>query len=358
MNNQFPRYQITPDYSISRLIKGHWQLSEGHLQQGSHDEKTLLKDMRSFVEAGITTFDMADIYTGTEELVGRFLKENKTDFINGDLPPVQIHTKYVPDLNRLSDITIKDTENIVDRSLQRLGVDTLDMVQFHWWNYEVPRYIEVAHHLKYLQEKGKIRHLGVTNFNTDILQELLDSGLNIISMQTQYSVLDRRPEKTMIDLCKKNNISLFCYGTLSGGFVNNKYLNTDQFILETAKSKNRSLTKYSVVIEDMGWESYQKILQTLEDVSQHYGVNTGEVAVAYILSRDTVGGTIVGAYSQSHLDRLSHLKNLQLSEDDKNKIRNILLTTNTIKGDCFEAERYQQEHKNIMKFNLNDSRSS
>jgi len=85
-----------------------------------------------------------------------------------------------------------------------MNVEILDLVQYQWWDYNVPRYVEVAHYLKDLQAKGKIRHIGVTNFNTDILEEIVESGVPVISTQNQYSVLDRRAEKKLVNLCAKH----------------------------------------------------------------------------------------------------------------------------------------------------------
>ena len=182
MDRTFPRIELQPGYSISRVIKGGWQLAGGH---GAVDEKQAIRDMEAFVDAGITTFDCADIYTGVEELIGKFVKQNNQ---------VQIHTKYVPDLDELRGITKAYTQKIIDRSLVRLGVERLDLVQFHWWDYSVPRYVDAALHLVDLQKAGKIRHVGVTNFDGQRLRELINAGIPVVSNQVQYSVFDLRPE--------------------------------------------------------------------------------------------------------------------------------------------------------------------
>ena len=111
------RIQIDTDYSISRVIKGGWHLAGGH---GQISEEQALDDMKAFVEAGITTFDCADIYTGVEELIGKFRKKYADEFHAGELPPIQIHTKYVPDYNALATLTNEQTTAIIDRSLKSL----------------------------------------------------------------------------------------------------------------------------------------------------------------------------------------------------------------------------------------------
>ena len=114
---------------------------------------------------------------------------------------IRVHTKYVPDLDSLATLTRHDVEKIIDRSLHRLRVRRLDLVQFHWWDFSVPGWIEAAEHLEALRRAGKIRHLGVTNFDVDHLRSILDAGVEIVSNQVQYSLLDRRPERAMVDFC-------------------------------------------------------------------------------------------------------------------------------------------------------------
>ena len=140
--------------------------------EGLIDREQALRDMLLYVENGITTFDCADIYTGVESLIGEFLSRHRGAMRSGSLPQVQVHTKYVPDLSTLSTITRRDVQATVDRSLDRLGVDCLDLVQFHWWDYDVPGYVEAALHLDALRDAGKIRHIGVTNFDVARLAEL------------------------------------------------------------------------------------------------------------------------------------------------------------------------------------------
>ena len=103
-----------------------------------------------------------------------------------------------------------------------------------------------------LKEKGKIRNIGVTNFDTAHLKELVDAGIPVVSMQAQYSVFDRRTERKMLDYCKENDIKLLCYGTLSGGFLAEKWMGR-----KAAEPETRSQVKYLQIIEDsLGWDGY------------------------------------------------------------------------------------------------------
>ena len=157
-----PTRELAPGYVVPRLIKGGWQLAGGH---GTVDRTEAIVDMMAFAESGITAFDCADIYTGVEELIGEFLCGWRERY-GAAAPTMRVHTKCVPDRDALPTLTRAELERLIDRSLTRLGVDTLDLVQFHWWNFDVPGWLEAAGHLAELKRSGKIRQLGVTNFDT------------------------------------------------------------------------------------------------------------------------------------------------------------------------------------------------
>jgi aryl-alcohol dehydrogenase-like predicted oxidoreductase len=340
INAEFPRIELQPGYSISRIIKGGWQLAGGH---GDVDEKQALQDMRAFVEAGITTFDCADIYTGVEELIGKFLKEYKK---------VEIHTKFVPDLDELPRLNRDYTEKIIDRSLKRMGIERLDMVQLHWWDYSVPLYVEAAQHLQDLQKAGKIRFIGVTNFDAPHLREILDAGIPIISNQVQYSILDHRPENDLQRLAQEYNIFLLCYGTLAGGFLSDRYLGIDEF---PARLENRSLVKYSLIIEEFGgMVVFQKILHTLKKIADKHGVGVAEIATQYILQKPRVAAAIIGARNTEHLAHIKNIGSFRLDNEDLREIQGVITQARGPGGPVYGLERNRTgRHGRIMKYDLN-----
>lgn len=148
------KLNLGENYQINRVINGCWQLSEGHSIKNDLDFDDVMRAFHMLAERGFTTFDCGDIYTGVEEFLGKFVRELKH---GSGLSPdqIQIHTKYVPDLDLLSQVDFAYTEKIIDRSLKRLNREILDMVQFHWWDYEVPGCIETAEYLVRLKEKER-----------------------------------------------------------------------------------------------------------------------------------------------------------------------------------------------------------
>lgn len=338
------RTELVPGYSISRLLKGGWHLAGGH---GNVDPAQAVADMAEFVEAGITSFDCADHYTGVEQLIGNFRRERP------DLSAkLQIHTKYVPDLGALPTHSRADVVRIIDRSLLRLGVERLDLVQFFWWDWKIKGAVEAGLVLNDLQRAGKIRLLGVTNFNTDQLAELVEGGMNVGVNQIQYSLVDRRPDYRMRAWCREHDIAILTYGHLLGGFFSAEWLDRPE---PHPPFVNRSHTKYKLIIEDFGgWELFQRLLRTLADIGAQYGVGIGEVALRWTLDRPGVAGCIVGATSTRHLAANARVFSFSLSESDRARIALVTDERSGPQGDCYQLENDRTgRHGSIMRYNQN-----
>jgi len=338
-----PTIELASGYTISRLIKGGWHLAGGH---GSIDPRQALRDMAAFVEAGITTFDCADIYTGVEELIGRFRAEYPSLAAQ-----VQIHTKFVPDLDRLATVESADVEAIIDRSLRRLGVERLDLVQFHWWDYAVPRHVEIALVLERLRRAGKIRHLGLTNFDLKHLRQIVEGGVSVISHQVQYSLLDERPRGAMVDYCGSSGIGLLCYGTVAGGFLSDAWLGRPA----PDELGNRSLTKYRLIIEEFGgWELFQRLLGVLQRIALRHGTDIATVGTRWALDQPGVAAAIVGATNTAHLAQHRTVSELVLSGEDVHDIDVVRAQRRGPSGEVYAIERDRDgPHGRIMKYTLN-----
>jgi len=343
-----PRTTLAPGYDISRLIKGGWQLAGGH---GRVDPREAIADMAAFAEAGVTTCDCADIYTGVEALIGAFLAEWRARHGAAAAERVQVHTKYVPDLALLPVVTREDVGRAIDRSLTRLGVPHLDLVQFHWWDYAVPRYVDVAGWLDALRQAGKIRHLGVTNMDVPRLGEILAAGVPIVAHQVQASVMDRRALGAMRDLCRAHGIQLLCYGAMGGGFVSERWLGQPA---PSEPLEHRSLTKYRLIIDEWGgWDRFQALLRVLHGVAGRHGVRLSSVAARLVLDEPQVAAVIVGARNATHLAALQEIAGLRLDAADREAVAALQREAPGPAGDVYALERVAGgPHAVIMRTNL------
>lgn len=340
---------LAPDYRISRVIRGGWQLAGGH---GPVDRDDAIADMSAFAEAGIVTFDCADIYTGVEAMIGDFRAAFGAAYGKAALGRIHVHTKCVPDLSILPHIRKADVEAIIDQSLTRLRMERLDLVQFHWWDYAEPRYVEAAVWLDELRQAGKIRFVSGTNFDCERVREILDAGVPLRTLQVQYSVLDQRPAKELVVLAAENGIDLLCYGTVAGGFLGERWLGADE---PEHPLENRSLTKYKLIIEDFGgWALFQELLATLARIGAKHGTDIATVASRWTLDRPGVAAVIVGARSRAHLARNLAIGALALDDDDRADIDAVIDRGHGLEGDVYSLERDRTgRHGSIMKYNLN-----
>ena len=337
--------ELAPDYRIPRIVRGGWQLAGDH---GAVDRQRAIDDIAAFVDAGLNTVDGADIYAGVELLYGDF---NARRCAQGQ-PPLQVHTKCVPDFDDLARVDEAYVRRIVDRSLQRLQVERLDLVQFHWWDYAVPGWIEAGLTLAALQREGKIRLLGGTNFDTPHTLAMIDAGVPLAAMQVQYSLLDRRPARQLVPQAGARGVQLLCYGTLAGGFFSERWLGAPE---PGPELTNRSLIKYKLVIDDFGgWGAFQTLLQALKAIGDRHGTSIASVATRWVLDQPGVAGSIVGARYADHLPQTLAVFGLKLDADDHARLAPILAAQPGPEGDTYALERDKSgRHGRIMKYNLN-----
>jgi aryl-alcohol dehydrogenase-like predicted oxidoreductase len=324
--------QFTPDMRICRLLNGMWQVSGAH---GRIEPPAAIQSMFTYQEAGFTTWDLADHYGPAEDFIGVFRRQLLAARGEEALADLHAFTKWVPQPGRM---TRRIVEENIARSLRRMGVSTLDLLQFHWWEYDDPNYLDALLHLANLRDEGKIRHLGLTNFDTEHVGTIVDRGIRVVSNQVQFSLIDRRPEIQMVPFCQEHNIALLTYGTLCGGLLSEKYLGQPE--PRGAALSTASLRKYKQMIDVWGdWRLFQSLLEILKQIADKHGVSIANVAVRYILDRPTVAGVIVGVRLgvTDHRDDNARVFALRLDNDDQQQIHTVLDKSRDLLrliGDC------------------------
>lgn len=332
----------------TRLIKGGWQLAGGH---GSIEEAAAIADMFAYAEAGITAFDCADIYTGVEAMIGKFLVQWRERH-GGGAPAIRVHTKCVPDLDLLATLTRADLERTIDRSLRRLGTEQLDLVQFHWWDYDLGDPVQAALHLDAMRREGKIAALGVTNTDLPHLRAMVEAGVPIRAHQLQCSLLDRRALGAMRNYCVQQGIKLYTYGSLAGGFLHERWLGASA---PAEPLENRSLVKYRLIMDEWGgWEPFQALLRALHAVAQRHQTTVGAVALRWVLDQPGVTAAIVGSRNAKHLQGTLAALSLTLSDAERATLSSALGDRSGPQGDVYALEREKGgRHAVIMRYGLN-----
>jgi aryl-alcohol dehydrogenase-like predicted oxidoreductase len=331
------RFQLADDLPMCRILNGMWQVSGTH---GTIDPEAAVQSMFAYLDSGLTTWDLADHYGPAEDFVGEFRRRLASARGEQALSGLQAFTKWVPRPGRMTEQFVEEN---VALSLRRMDVDSIDLLQFHWWDYGDDGYLDAMDHLSKLRGDGKIKHLGLTNFDTEHLQRITGHGIRLVSNQVQFSLIDRRPEVQMVQFCLDNNISLLAYGTLCGGLLSEEYLGKPE---PTRRELNTaSLGKYKQMIDAWGgWELFQELLETLKGIAGKHRVSIANLAVRYILDRPAVAGAIIGArlgVSDRREDNL-HVFDFGLDEDDHRQIEAVLEKSRDlyqIIGDCGDEYR-------------------
>jgi aryl-alcohol dehydrogenase-like predicted oxidoreductase len=344
-----PTIALRPGYDIARVIRGGWQLAGGH---GAVDRDAAADDLAAAVEAGLFTFDCADIYTGVEALIGEARRRVAARAGAAAAARIRVHTKLVPDLAILARVDRAYVRGIVEQSLRRLGQDRLDLVQFHWWDYAVPGFLDALGWLRDLRDEGKLRHIGGTNFDTAHTRAIVDAGIPLVSMQVQYSLLDRRPEEALVPYALGADVALLCYGTVAGGFLSDAWLGRPE---PAGPLENRSLTKYRLIIEDFGgWARFQALLAVLRRIADRHGTDIATVASRAVLDRPAVAAVIVGARNRAHIEKNLAIGALALTDADRSEIAAVIEPRLGPAGDTYALERDRGgRHGSIIKYNLN-----
>ena len=331
------KINLAEDLQICRILNGMWQVSGAH---GYIEPEKAIKEMIDYHNSGFTTWDLADIYGPAELFIGKFRKKMELLKRKDELKNSQALTKFVPNPGPMTSSIV---EHYINKSLERMNTECLDLIQFHWWDYQNPSYLDALVHLSKIKEKGKIKHIGLTNFDTTRLQIIKEKGIEIISNQVQYSILDQRPEELMSPYCKKNKIQLLAYGTLLGGFMSEKYLNSPE--PTRGELVTASLQKYYNMINAWGgWSLFQDLLEILLQISKKHNCTIANVATRFILDKPTVAGVIIGVRLgiSEHLQENIKSFDLHLDSDDILMIKSVTQKSNNlfeIIGDCGDEYR-------------------
>jgi len=297
-----------------------------------------VEDFAPFVAAGVTTFDTgpeACGYGPSELVIGEALREG---FVNRD--DVQLFTKLCCVGREQSNMTAEWVNQKLDLPKRRLGVDKLDLVQMYWNDYGQKKYVDAALFLTEAKHLNKIGAVGLTNFDTERMAQMIDAGAEISSNQIQFSLLDRRPEKVMVEYCRKNGVALLPYGVVAGGLLSDAFLDRpgEDVVLDTSsKRKYASVLGYA---GGYGW--FQSLLRELRSIGdKHGGVSVANVAARWVLQspNDVVPAVILGARNARHVDDHRALFSFALDEQDLGRIRDVLDRGKKPKEDCYQWER-------------------
>ena len=325
------RVQLAPGLTVSRVSTGLWQIADMERDGDPLDPDLTSAALGPYLDAGFTTFAMADHYGSAEVIAGRFQGSHAR---GGE---AQLLTTWVP---APGPITFEDVRAAVQRSLDRLGTDRIDLLQFDAWSYSDPAWLDCFFWLQDLKEEGLIGHLGLANFDTAHLRIALTSGIDIVSNQVSYSLIDQRARGGMADLCLEHGIKLLVNGTLAGGLLTDRWIGEPRPELEDLTTWSEA--KYWRFIRAAGgWDAFQHILECLAVVAKKHRVSIANVACRYMLDLPAVGAIIIGARvgEREHIQDNLRVFGFSLTKKNRSDIEYALTRLDPLPGDCGDEYR-------------------
>ncbi len=335
----FPeRTELAPGLEISRIVTGLWQVADMERGGKTLDPDLAARSLADYARAGFDSFDMADHYGSAEIVAGRFLamaRRGEVKTPSGARPVA--FTKWCPEPGTMTAAVVRAG---IQRSLDRLGLDRIDLLQFHWWMFEHPAYVDAMAEMARLQAEGRIGHLGLTNFNSDHLRLLLKQGIPIAANQVCFSLLDRRAAGEMSAVCAEFGVRLLAYGTLGGGFLSERWLGRSE--PAAGDIADWSKMKYNRFIGAIGgWGALQAILSAADAIARKHRVSIANVATRWVLEQPAVAAVIVGARLGEREHRADNLRLFAFALDDEDRARldAAFAKTKRIPGDCGDEYR-------------------
>ena len=322
--------ELSTDLKISRIITGLWQIADIEREEDI-DPKAYAEKLIPYIEAGLTTFDMADHYGSSELIVGEYNINNSTS-------DLQLFTKWVPKPGKVDKQSVRDA---VQLSLDRMKQTSIDLIQYHAWHYPDPSWLDALFYLNELKKEGLIKNIGVTNFDAAHLRIACASGIPIVSNQISHSLIDQRANSLkIIDVCNEYGIKLLAYGVVMGGFLTNKWLNKNEPKPEDLKTWSEM--KYKRFIDESGgWDAYQNLLNVVNQIAQNNDVSIANICSRYILDNPLVAGIIIGARlgQNNHIEDNLNILKTKISKEEINLIRDAQKILNPIPGGCGDEYR-------------------
>lgn len=288
------------DLKVSTVGLGTWAI--GGDMYGKVSDSLSIATIKRAVKEGINLIDTAPAYGAghAEKVVG--------NAIQGIRDKVILATKcgtYKENGNFYRDLTPERIRKQLEKSLASLGVETIDLYQIHWPDPDTPLQESVKELVK-LKEEGKFRYLGVSNFDTGLMEEI-SSMTEIVSLQPQYSILNRDIEENILPYTLSNRIGILAYGPLGGGILTGKYRN------EPPSDKRGEFYPY---FQEPQWSRVQKLVTLLEKIAENHNRPIANVAINWVKQQEGITSVLVGCKTPEQAAENAKAGDWNLSQEE------------------------------------------
>lgn len=297
------------ELKVSRIVLGTWAI--GGSNWGQYNENNAVEAIEAAIDNGINIIDTAPVYGNghAEELIGEITRNRRDKVVIATKCGLDPKNNYRPNL------TPEFIEKDITNSLRKLKTDYIDLYQCHWPDKNTPL-ADTMEKMVALQEQGKIRYIGVSNYSDQEIRETIQHA-PLLSLQPHYSLLDRRIEKEIQKTCLKYNIALIPYGSLGAGMLTGKYGEWPKF------EKNDARTFFYRFFEKRYWPKIRSLIDKLEQMASEKRSRPGNIALAWLLAQEGVSSAIVGAKSPAQVLENMKATEVILSEEEVNLLNSL-----------------------------------
>jgi aryl-alcohol dehydrogenase-like predicted oxidoreductase len=296
---------------VSRIAFGTWQVSG---EWGSYDADQAQEAIRHAHELGVTFFDTAQAYGfgQSEEVLANALRSE----LDRNRDGIVIATKggINPGTDRPRDSSREYLRSGVEASLQAMKIDHIDLYQIHWPDEQTP-FEDAAGYLQELVDEGKIRHVGVSNFDQDQMAAF-DRRRPVETLQPPYHLFRRHIEDGVLPYAREHDIGTLVYSPLGSGLL------TGAMTTETTFEDDDWRASASAFTGDKFRQNLE-VVERLKSFAADKGCEVSQLAIAWVLAQDGIDVAIVGARSSKNIERSLAAVDVELTTDDLTEIERI-----------------------------------
>src|SRR5437763_5757662 len=290
---------------ISAIGFGAWEAGGQFWGPGPEDEY-VIKAMRDGFDAGMSWIDTAEVYGRgrSEELVAQAVR---------DYPDVLVFTKLAPRPNG-SGFDAAAVRTGAENSLKRLGRDVIDLYQLHWPDGNTP-IEETWQAMAQLQDDGLVRWIGVSNFNTDLLQRC-ENIRHVDSLQPHFSLVHRGPLDDLLPLCEKNGSGAIAYGPLGFGLLTGAITKDTTFADDDWRSGKIGMGNYEAMFAPAALKKNLELVGQLKRLAADRGITVAQLALAWTYQQPGTTAAIAGSRSAEHTGENAKAGDVTLTAED------------------------------------------
>ena len=295
------------DLKVSVIGLGTWVM--GGENWGKADDTKSIATIHKAIDSGINLIDTAPAYGNghAEEIVGKAIRGKRSQLIIATKCGIDRRSGFA--FNLKPEFIRMEIEN----SLKRLNIDAIDLYQCHWPDPSTPVEDSMNELLK-MQSQGKIRYIGVSNFDVPLLEKAMETT-PLVSVQPHYSLLERDIEKNLLPFCREKNIGVLTYGSIGGGILTGKYKKPQSFGGMDARNF------FYAFFKEPYWSKTQNLISEMKEIAEKHRKPLAHIAINWVTQQSGITSALVGARTPEQIEINAGAGEWELSQEELQQIQ-------------------------------------